>query len=134
MSQICEAHAFLPVQVLVCSKAIFSAAGEAGHRDRPKSAEDINAGSVKHYTFSRADLDNFPGETSLHLISAARAEQGGSERPIWRSSSSPHPCSKWALSNHSSPEWPQAAWPGGGQRGHFAQGINALISERKKQL
>lgn len=115
MSQICEAYAFLPVQVPVCSKVIFSAAGETGHGDRPKCADDIKVGNVKHYTFLRADLDNFPGETSLHLISAARAEQGGSERPVWHGSFSPHPCSKWALPNHSSPEWPQAARPGGRQ-------------------
>lgn len=34
--QICETCAFLPVQVPVCSKAVFSTAGEAGHGDRPK--------------------------------------------------------------------------------------------------
>jgi len=129
MSQICEACAFLPVQHPACSKATFSAAGETGHGDRPKRVDGINVGSVKHYTFSKADLDNFPGETSSHLISAARAEQGGSERPVWHGCSSPHACSKWALSNHSSAEWPQAARPGGRQRGHFAQSINAFISE-----
>lgn len=34
---------------------------------------------MKHHTFSRADLDSFPGNPSLHLISAAGEEQGGSE-------------------------------------------------------
>lgn len=94
VSQVCKDCAFLPIQVPVCSKAIFSVAGETGHGNRPKCADDINVGSVKHYTFLRADLDNFPGETSLHLISDARAEQGATERPVWHSSSSPHPCSK----------------------------------------
>lgn len=128
--QICETCACLPVQVPVCSKAIFSAAGEAGHGDRPKRADDVNVGSVKHYTFSRADLDNFPGETSLHLISAARAEQGGSERLVWQGSSSRHPCSKWALSTWMAP----AAWPRDGQQGRFAEDINihiSQVSERK---
>lgn len=39
----------------------------------------VTVGSVKHCTFPRADLGSVPGETSLHLISATRAEQGGSE-------------------------------------------------------
>lgn len=133
MSQICEACAFLPIQVPVCSKVKFTAAGETGHGDRPERANDVSVGSAKRCTFSRGGLDNFPGETSLHLTLAARVEQGGSERLVWCSSSPSHPCSKWALSNHSSPEQPQAAWPGGGQGGHFAQGICALISEGAKR-
>lgn len=134
MSQICEACAFLPIQVPVRS---FTAAGETGHGDRPECANDVSVGSAKHCTFLRVYLDNFPGETSLHFILAARAEQGGSETLVWCSSSPPHPCCKWALSNHSSPRQPQEARPGGGQGGDFAQGISALISEgaeRKKQL
>lgn len=85
-----EVSAFLPFPVPAHSKAIFSTVGETGHGDRPKHAGGINAGSVKHHTFSGADLDSFPGNPSLHLISAAGAEQGGSEASLvqWPLSSS----------------------------------------------
>lgn len=83
--------------------------------DRVKQG-NVNVGSVKHCIFSRADPGSVPGETSSHLNSATRPQQGGSERP----GCLPIP----ALSGHF-PTTPHLD----GLRQHGQKGINALISE-----
>lgn len=60
-------------------KAIFCTAGGMGHGTE-RSMGMLTWAVWSNCTIRRADLGSAPGETSLHLISAARAERGGSER------------------------------------------------------
>lgn len=85
-----------------------------GAWDRAKHG-NVNGGSMKHLHL----LKSRSGQCPRWDILASHFSCKSRTRRQWEAGLSPHPCSKWALSNHSSPEWPQAAWPGGGQWGHF---------------
>lgn len=113
--QICEGYVWvLPVQVPVHSKPYSALLVGLGMGQREVWDCHCRQCEALHLSKSRS------GQCPRRDILASHFRTGRQ----WEAGLSSHPCSKWALSNHSSP---QAAWPGRGQRGHFAQGINALL-------